>query len=133
MKHLIQFIDLNDLLDEGDPQDIYRIAALMQTDETGYDRTAYITVRQIQKDNVLSWSYMVGKTDYKQPGDTMPAQLDELAELTRQLEEEISVYISQEVSGSCRTGIIDIEDREIMFGVWSWWEEQNYNQDSEEE
>ena len=130
MKHLIQFVDLDDLLDEGDPEGVFRIASLMDIDENG-DRLSYITVRQIQEDNVLSWSYIVGKTDYTDQENMMSNQLDELAELSRQMEEEINIYASR--FDPVRQGIIDIGTRTLMFGVWRWWEEQHHNQESEEE
>ena len=130
MKHLIQFIDLDDLLDEGELDGFFRIATLMDIDEGGYDRLSYVTVRQIQGDNVHSWSYMIGKTDYGDPENMMSDQLDELAELSRQMEEEIGIYISR--AWPVRTGIIDIGTRTLMFGVWRWWEEQHQDQESEE-
>lgn len=130
MKHLIQFVDLDELLDDAIVGDVLRIASLMDQEENDY--IAYVTVRQIQRDNVLSWAYVVGKTAFFY-GEDNAEQMDELAETSRQMEEKINAYITDALGLIVSPGIIDIEDREVMFGVWRWWEEQNYNQDSEEE
>jgi len=148
LPYLIHFVDLDEMVEEmldcwkeEDEVSPVRVCTLTSREDTeaGFrTSTTYIAVRQIKRypaQSILSWAWPVGEvTSIPQGEFPEKSTIDDIAEMARTMETAVIKHLESAGNNpermlpalDVRRGVIDIDEREPLFGVWRKWEEENY-------
>lgn len=150
MTHLIHFIDLDEMIPElwdNTPVRVCTLTDRQQPERGPVQHMTYIAVRQVQDPayppaTIVSWAWLVGQAETYMGEQVGDVSIDEVAEVARAMEQDVVTHLngwSQHTPTEeepnfrptlkVRTGVIDLAGRDVMFGVWRKWEEDNYNQE----